>query len=110
MDATGEDLFHFLRLVRRLRDLVEPLAASVYFAPEVHAAFEAIGFGPSSGESNGVRGPNTVAYVTSRGACLGQVSGHVITAAFGVFSPAVIVPAAEQGWAIAGRDAVLAAR
>lgn len=110
MDATGQDLFHFLRLIRRLRDLIEPLAASVYFAPEVHAAFEALGFGPSSGEFNGVQGPNTVAYVTSRGACMGQVPGDVITAAFGVFSPAAIVPAAEQGWAIASRDDILAAR
>jgi Helix-turn-helix family len=34
---------------RRLRDLVEPIAANVYFAPEAYAAYEALGvtgFGP----------------------------------------------------------------
>src|SRR4051794_15621482 len=34
------------RLARRLRDHLEPLASNVYFAPEVHAGFQEIGFGP----------------------------------------------------------------
>lgn len=110
MDATGSDLFHFLRLIRRLRDLIEPLAASVYFAPEVHAAFERLGYGPSSGEFNGVQGPNGVAYFTSRSACLGEAPGEVVTAAFGVFSPAVVVPAVREGWTVASRDDLLGAR
>ncbi len=110
MEATGSDLFHFLRLIRRMRDLIEPLAASVYFAPEVHDAFEALGFGPSAGEFNGVQTPNRVAYFTSRGACLGQVPGDVVAAAFGVFSPEVVIPAVDEGWRLAGRDEILAAR
>jgi hypothetical protein len=32
---------------RRLRNAVEPVAAGVYFAPEAHAAYQALGFDPS---------------------------------------------------------------
>ncbi len=95
---------------RRLRDVLEPLAGSVYFAPETHRAFEELGFGPSNPGFRGVEAPNQEAYFVSRGACLGQVPGETITAAFGVFSPDVVVPAVERGWAIAERDPVLAAR
>ncbi len=61
---------------RKLRDLVEVVAASVYFLPEARAAYSELGlpdFGP--------------AYFASRGACMGQVPGEVVTAAFGVFNP-----------------------
>ncbi len=95
---------------RRLRDVLEPLAGSVYFAPETHRAFQDIGFGPPNSGFRGVEAPNQEAYFVSRGACLGQVPGETITAAFGVFSPDVVVPAVERGWALAGRDPVLAAR
>lgn len=95
---------------RRLRDALEPLAGSVYFAPETHQAFQDLGFGPSNPGFRGVEAPNQEAYFVSRGGCLGQVPGETITAAFGVFSPDVVVPATERGWAIAGRDAVLDAR
>ena len=40
----------------------------------------------------------------------GQVSGQVITAAFGVFSPDAVVPAVERGWAIADVEPVHLAR
>jgi hypothetical protein len=32
---------------RRLRNAVEPVAAGVYFAPEAHAAYAALGFDAS---------------------------------------------------------------
>lgn len=95
---------------RRLRDLTEPLAASVYFAPECHSNYEKLGFGPSPGTFNGVAGPNFEAYFVSRGACLGQVPGEVITAAFGVFNPEFVVPTVASGWSKAGPDALLRAR
>ena len=41
---------------------------------------------------------------------MGQVPGPVVVAAFGVFSPALIIPEVERGWAIADRDSILAAR
>ena len=98
------------RAARRLRDVVEPIAASVYFAPEVHASLAALGFDPSPGELRGVQGPDRVAYFTSRGACMGTVPGEIVAAAFGVFSPAAVVPAVTQGWSITDRASILAAR
>lgn len=98
------------RAVRRFRDLLEPLAACVYFAPELHAAMREIGFGPPSPGRDGISGPNMQAYFTSRGACMGAVSGEVVASAFGVFDPRVVVPAVEDGWRVASRDQVLAAR
>jgi hypothetical protein len=95
---------------RRLRDLMEPLAANVYFAPEVHEAMEGLGFGPGRAGSTGIVGPNLVAYFTSRGACMGTVTGQVVAAAFGVFDPALVIPSVEEGWRISDRDSILAAR
>ena len=86
------------RRARVLRDLVELVAANVYFAPEAHAAYAALGLGYQPG------------YFGSRGACLGRAPGHVVAAAFGVFDPAVVVPAVDEAWATAGPEALLAAR
>lgn len=97
-------------VARRLRDLTEPLAASVYFAPECHTNYEGLGFGPSPGAFNGVAGPNFEAYFVSRGACLGQVPGEVIASAFGVFNPDIVVPAVASAWTKAGPEALLQAR
>ena len=41
--------------------------------------------------------PDLKAYLTSRGACQGQVAGEVMAAAFGCFNPKVVVPAVEAG-------------
>ncbi len=84
---------------RKLRDLVEVVAASVYFLREAHKAYAALGlpdFGP--------------AYFTSRGACMGQVPGEMVTAAFGVFNPDLVIPAVDEGWSKTDRDSILAAR
>ena len=95
---------------RNLRNVLEPLASNVYFAPEVHAAFEALGFGPGIGDDGCVTLPDLPGYYCSRAACMGQVPGEVVVAAFGVFNPALVVPAVERGWRIADRAAVLDAR
>jgi hypothetical protein len=43
---------------RRLRNAVEPVAAGVYFAPEAHAAYEALGFdGSPPPSSDGIARP-----------------------------------------------------
>ena len=84
---------------RRLRDLVEPIAANVYFAPEPRDAYAELGlpdFGP--------------AYFCSRGGCLGQVPGEVITAAFGVFSPRTVIAAVDEGWSKTDAPTILEAR
>ena len=100
----------FQEKARRLRNAVEPVAAGVYFAPEAHQAYEALGFEGSPVSQDGVARPELKSYFTSRGACLGQVPGEVVAAAFGVFNPKAVVPAVTAGWQITGRGAVLAAR
>lgn len=87
------------RVSRRLRDLAEPIAGCVYFAPEAFAAYKALGL---EGYAEG--------YFCSRGACLGKPSGEVVVAAFGVFNPMIVIPAVEAAWTKTTPDAVLAAR
>jgi hypothetical protein len=95
---------------QRLRFAVEPIAAIVYFAPEIHAEFEALGFGPGVGGDGYLTLAEVSGYYCSRAGCMGQVPGAVAVAAFGVFSPALMIPAVERGWSIAGVADVLAAR
>ena len=105
---------------RVLSAALEPVIGSVYFAPEAHAAYEALGFGGSPGRLTGdgwavehwggVAMPDGVAYFASRGGILGQVRGEVVAAAFGVFNPAVVVAAITRAWEIADADSVVEAR
>ncbi|MGH9114317.1 MAG: SCO6745 family protein [Acidimicrobiales bacterium] len=83
---------------RRLAATLEPFAGQVYFAPECHKAYEALGFGPSPATVGATQMPDRPAYFCSRGSCLGQVPGEVVAATFAVFNPAVVVPAVEDGW------------
>jgi hypothetical protein len=83
---------------RRLRDAVEPICGNVYFAPEAQEAYSEYGLSWWP------------AYFGSRGACLGRVAGEVVASAFGVFNPAIVVPAVDEAWAKAGPAALLAAR
>ncbi len=83
---------------RRLRNLVEPIAAGVYFAPEAHQRYEALGLNYFEG------------YFCSRGACLGNAPWSVICAAFGAFKPAVVEQAVTGGWSKTDADHLLAAR
>jgi hypothetical protein len=89
---------------------LEPVAGQVYFAPECHAGYEALGFGPSPGQAGPVALPDGPAYLCSRGSVLGQVSGEVIAAAFAVFNPALVVPAVTYGWTLTDAATICAAR
>src|SRR4051794_28596493 len=100
----------FQERARRLRNAVEPVAAGVYFAPEAHAAYEGLGFHGSPVTQGGVARPDLAAYFTSRGACMGQVPGEVVAAAFGCFNPEVATMAVTAGWQTADRDSILQAR
>ena len=77
---------------RRLAAALEPVVGQVYFSPECHRNYASLGFDPSTRRAGSVELPDGPAYFASRGSLLGQVPGHVIAAAFGVFSPAVVVP------------------
>jgi hypothetical protein len=73
---------------RHLRDLVEPIAAGVYFAQEARDAYADLGI---KGFAPG--------YFCSRGGCLGKAPWTVICAAFGVFKPAIVETSVNEGWA-----------
>lgn len=83
---------------RDLRNVCEPIGANVYFAPEAHERYTALGLNGSSG------------YFCSRSASMGTLSGLAVASAFGVFAPAVVVPAIDAGWAKTDRASLLRAR
>jgi hypothetical protein len=96
---------------RKLAMALEPVAGQVYFSPECHAAYAALGFSPSPGAlPNGVQFPDGAAYFTSRGSVMGQVPGEVVAAAFAVFNPEAVVPAVEFGWSKVDAATICAAR
>lgn len=95
---------------RRLAAALEPVVGQVYFSPECHAAYEALGFDPSTRTSGEVKLPDGPAYFASRGSLLGHVPGQVIAAAFGVFSPAAVVPSVELAWTRTDAATIRAAR
>ena len=90
---------------------LEPVAGQVYFSPECHASYAALGFSPSPGSlPNGVQFPDGAAYFTSRGSVMGQVPGEVVAAAFAVFNPEAVVPAVAFGWSKVDAATICAAR
>ena len=85
---------------RLLASALEPVTGQVYFAPECHDAYAALGFGPSPAKAGEVALPDGPAYFTSRGSCMGQVPGELVASAFAVFNPAAVVPAVTYGWSL----------
>jgi hypothetical protein len=104
------DTIHTTHIERGLGGALEPVIGSVYFSPECHANYVALGFAPSPATRGGVALPDGVAYATSRGSLLGDARGSVVAAAFAVFEPNGIAAAADHGWTITDAAAVLAAR
>lgn len=86
------------------------MIGQVYFAPEAHENYVSLGFEASAAEANGVALPDGPAYFTSRGSLLGQVPGEVVASAFGVFSPAAVVPAVAHGWSLTDAATIRRAR
>lgn len=95
---------------RALAAALEPVAGQVYFSPECHTRYEALGFGASPGQAGAVALPDGPAYFCSRGSVMGQVPGEVIAAAFAVFNPAAVVPAVAYGWTLTDAPTICAAR
>jgi len=95
---------------RALAGALEPFTGQVYFSPECHAGYEALGFSPSLGKMGEVSLPDGPAYFTSRGSVMGQVPGEVVAAAFGVFNPAVVVPSVAHGWTLVDAATICQAR
>jgi hypothetical protein len=99
------------RKARLLASTIEPFTGQVYFSPECHKGYEMLGFSASPGTfGSDVQVPDGPAYFTSRGGLMGQVPGELVAAAFGVFNPAVIVPAVAFGWRLTDAPTICAAR
>ena len=95
---------------RALAANLEPCIGQVYFSPECHAAYEALGFGPSPGKADGVALPDGPAYFTSRGSLMGQVVPQVVASTFAVFNPAVVERCVQYGWGLTDAPTIFAAR
>ncbi len=98
------------RAARTLAAALEPTIGQVYFAPEAHEAYTALGFGPSPASFDGLHMPDGAAYFTSRGSLLGQVAPTVVAATFAVFNPAAVVPAVTHGWSLTDALTIRTAR
>src|SRR3954471_13822974 len=83
---------------RRLRNVTEPIAAGVYFAPEAIQGYEALGLDYFQG------------YFCSRSACLGAAPWSVVCAAFAAFKPAAVESAVTAGWQKTDPQSMLDAR
>src|SRR2546430_55511 len=77
-------------VARRAWQLVEPLHAIVYFAPETRAETDALG----------LRG-GWMSYFGCRAAPMGAVSAAVVTAVFYNFNPAMVERAIPDAWGYA---------
>jgi hypothetical protein len=95
---------------RDLAAALEPFAGQVYFSPECHENYSSLGFRASPAKRGDVALPDGPAYFCSRGSVLGQVPGEVVSAAFGVFNPAVVVPAVAHGWTLTDAATIERAR
>ncbi len=98
------------RRSRALGAAIEPIAGQVYFSPECHERYVALGFAASPAEMNGVAMPDGAAYFTSRGSLLGQAPGELVASAFGVFNPAVVVAMVSRGWMLTDAATIERAR
>lgn len=95
---------------RRLAGAIEAVTGQVYFSPECHDRYAALGFSSSSGEVKGVAMPDGPAYFCSRGSLMGQVPADVIAAAFAVFNPDAVAAAVSHGWTITDAATICAER
>jgi hypothetical protein len=84
--------------VRLAWRVTEPLHAMVYFVPEAHERFQAVG------------APGPAGYFCSRSAPLGTVGPGPVTAMFYNFNPELIARVLPASWAAVTPAAVLAAR
>jgi hypothetical protein len=90
-----------LGLVRRMWQTLEPLHALLYYAPEVSAEAEKLGYQTEE------RWPS---YFAWRAAPLGTASAELVAATFYSFSPRMVEQYIPDAWRIAEPEVVLEAR
>ena len=88
-------------LVRKMWQLLEPMHAVLYYAPEVFEEVAALGYAIDT------RWPS---YFALRAAPLGAAGPELVSAAFYSFSPAMVRRHVPAAWSVAAPDVVLAAR
>lgn len=81
---------------RSIRLWTGALAQSVYFAPECHERYVALGLDPPIGEWRGVLVGSLMAFHASRASVLGEVAPMVGAAAFPPMGPTVVIDAVER--------------
>jgi hypothetical protein len=86
-------------LARKMHRTLEPYHGFVYFAPEAHEAYAAIG----------LTNPRT-GYFASRSAAMGPVPAEVVIATFYNFAPTLVRRAIPAAWSIAAPSQILEAR
>ncbi|MGY1434460.1 SCO6745 family protein [Streptomyces reniochalinae] len=91
----------FPSLARQMWHQLEPVYASVYFAPQVAAETAALGYDTTE------RWPS---YFALRGAPLGPAAPETVTATFFSFSPRTVATHVPAAWKTATPEAVVAAR
>ncbi|GAA4608020.1 hypothetical protein BJY16_006633 [Actinoplanes octamycinicus] len=85
-------------VARRAWRVAEPLHGMIYFVPEAHERYAALGLTGRTG------------YFASRAAALGPVGAEPVTAAFFNFNPRLVAGALPAAWERTTPAAVLAAR
>ncbi|WP_045743947.1 SCO6745 family protein [Actinoplanes rectilineatus] len=83
---------------RRAWRAAEPLHGMIYFVPEAHERYAALGIDPAAG------------YFASRSAPMGPVGAGAVAGAFFNFNPALVARALPAVWETTTPQAVLAAR
>lgn len=91
-------MVEYSKNLRRFRETIEPITASVYFAPEPLQALGALGLTPME------------AYFCGRSAPMGRVEGAVVSSVFTFFEPSVARAATDGGWKKVDPADVLQAR
>lgn len=100
-DRSGERYVHGMNptLSRRMLRTLEPIHGMIYFVPEAHDAYSAVGL---QGRRMG--------YFASRSAPMGPVPASVVVATFFNFCPNLVQRAIPAAWQLATPTAILDAR
>lgn len=85
-------------IARKFREVAEPIAASIYFAPEAQEEYKKLDLSFLPG------------YFCSRSAPLGPAPGEVVASIFAVFNPEIVVPSVKEGWQKTTPQDILQAR